>query len=272
MIISCYKKLQTLLTNTQTVHTETLTQLSDQLLQVLTCGELNLDCQIVASTAYCLALTYHYDSEQISQKFLDILLISSFQSLEIDEIIDNKKYNMFKICLCHGILQCSNEFWFKPTNNSCINVLLNNEIFPIVCKLCFEYNSLCLISFKVLVNLIKKINTIDQDGISLLESNFKEVFNIVMSNWENPLSGVREQNLLVFEQLLMTTKNCWKLLPVDSTVLDEMNTLCPLLHLILTEISWMMKSKYFLLSAVLRRFGVNKVNLIHYWKFPKIVF
>ena len=79
---------------------------------------------------------------------------------------------------------------------------------------------------------------------------------VIISNWENPFNGVREQNTIAFNHLLMMAEN--------SDVTPPLLKPNALLQLVLAENSWMKKSKYFLLTALLPRCGVLKVSLV-YW-------
>jgi hypothetical protein len=81
--------------------------------------------------------------------------------------------------------------------------------------------------------------------------------NIVITNWENPMNGVREQNSMIFEELLVTTDS----FPGEESHPGYLKSPA-LLDLVLTEQSWMMKSKYFLLSVILPKCGVLKVSFV----------
>uniref|UniRef100_A0A1B6DSX9 Uncharacterized protein n=1 Tax=Clastoptera arizonana TaxID=38151 RepID=A0A1B6DSX9_9HEMI len=249
VIINLYKKTQAVMTEIPE-----LSQLSEGLLKVLTTSNLDLDRQIIASTALCLTLSHEYNSENIFDKFFELLTVESFQNQ--NNIIDANKY-LLKICLCYGILQCNYSFWSVPCNVSNVNKILN-EIFSFVVNSYHRNKNLYLTSFKVLVNVVKKINILEQSTISLSDENFKKVLQIVMSNWENSMPGVREQISLLLNQILQIDKDWGCLLSKKSHLFGD-DKYFPILQLIFMEQSWMMKSKYFLLSTILPICGIKKV-------------
>lgn len=163
----------------------------------------------------------------------------------------------FKLSLSHGLLQLSDDFWSCSSLN--LNAVLFSGMFPILHKLCYEYNDLCFLSFRTLAILLQKINKFPEKNSIISTESFVQILNIVMANWENPLSGIREQNSVVFEQLLLVNENYWKFIlgqhPDIYHVVGDIK-LRPLLETVLINQSWMLKSKYFLLSAIVPRYGI----------------
>lgn len=235
-----------------------LTHLSSRMLTIIASGELSMDSQIVASTAYLMVLNLYQDPTVISELFFGEVLKVTKNCEEILGIKVVKPEN-FKLSLSHGLLQLCDKFWSCSSLN--LNLLLFSGVFPILQKLCYEYNALCFLSFRTLAIFLQKINNFPEKNNIISSENFKQLLNIVMANWENPLSGIREQNTVVFEQLLLVNENYWKFLEgqypnVYSVVGDKVH---PLLEIILVEQSWMLKSKYYLLSAIVLRYGITQV-------------
>lgn len=243
--------------------TPVLSQLSSRLLTIIASGELSMDSQIVASTAYLMVLSLYQDPTNITEFFCEEIIKVTKQCPEISGINVGKPEN-FKLSLCHGLLQLNYKFWSCSSLN--LNVVLFSGIFPVLQKLCYEYNALCFLSFRTLAVLLQKINKFPEKCDIISTENFKQILNIIMANWENPLSGVREQNMMVFEQLLLINEHYWAFLEGQYPNIYHVMTdikLRPLLELILVEQSWMLKSKYFLLSAVLPRYGIMQALQVY---------
>jgi hypothetical protein len=86
----------------------------------------------------------------------------------------------------------------------------------------------------------------------------RRIFSVVNSNWESPISGVKEQNTKIFELFLdVSSKNKMDWYDHD-TVFQSVTSL---MHHIMEEQPWKMKSKYCMLSMLLPRYGVRKVMI-----------
>lgn len=184
----------------------------------------------------------------------------------ISNLLTDSKTKDVQIFLCHAVLQLSNSYWVK---NSESKESLVSTIFVVVENLCSELRSTTYLAFKVFYNLLCKIHQDHPDGRGVSSDSFKAMLNIVMSNWENPLTGVRQQNSLVLGQLLSFDKDLWSsALPEHPGYYAVTLKHSRLLSLSFSQLSWSMKSKYFLLVAVLQKSDVLQV-FIH--KFLEII-
>lgn len=205
------------------------------------------DSQIVISTAY---------SSVVARLLLDSDQIFG----HISNILTDRKTEDVQIFLCHAVLQLRNSYW---VNNSESKERLLSKIFTVVEYLCCELRSTTYLAFKVFYYLLCKIHQDRPDGRGVSSDSFKSMLNIVMSNWENPLTGVRQQNSLVLGQLLLFDKELWNsALPEHHGYYDVTLKHSRLLSLSFSQLSWSMKSKYFLLVAVLQKSDVLQV-IIH---------
>ncbi|KAL1138857.1 hypothetical protein AAG570_008919 [Ranatra chinensis] len=216
MIINCCQKLNS---TPNALLPPSLTDIANNLLEILSTCKLSFENQILASIAF--------------------FQIKLSKGTELNIVVSQP--DMFRVCLCNGLLQLSDTFWSNDHLNW--NDLMYSKMFPVLENHCFQYTQLTLLSFKCLSSWLRKVST----DILL------RILNVVMANWENPMNCVKEQNSIIFDHLLNATE----------TFHDEECSayLKPsaLLNLVLTEQSWMMKSKYFLLSIILPKCGVLKV-------------
>lgn len=202
------------------------------------------DSQIVISTAY---------SSVVARLLLDSDKIFG----HISNLLTDSKTKDVQIFLCHAVLQLSNSYWVK---NSKSKESLLLKIFTVVENLCCELRSTTYLAFKVFYNLLCKIHQDHPDGRGVSSDSFSAMLNIVMSNWENPLTGVRQQNSLVLGQLLLFNEDLWSsVLPEPPGYYAVTLKHSRLLSLTFSQLSWSMKSKYFLLVAVLQKSDVLQV-------------
>lgn len=175
----------------------------------------------------------------------------------ISNLLTDSKTKDVQIFLCHAVLQLSNSYWVKSSKSK---ESLVSKIFVVVENLCSELRSTTYLAFKVFYNLLCKIHQDHPDGRGVSSDSFKAMLNIVMSNWENPLTGVRQQNSLVLGQLLSFDKDLWSFaLPEHPGYYAVTLKHSRLLSLSFSQLSWSMKSKYFLLVAVLQKSDVLQV-------------
>lgn len=175
----------------------------------------------------------------------------------ISNLLTDSKTKDVQIFLCHAVLQLSNSYWVK---NSESKESLVSKIFVVVENLCSELRSTTYLAFKVFYNLLCKIHQDHPDGRGVSSDSFKAMLNIVMSNWENPLTGVRQQNSLVLSQLLSFDKDLWSsALPEHPGYYAVTLKHSRLLSLSFSQLSWSLKSKYFLLVAVVQKSDVLQV-------------
>ncbi|XP_014286228.1 tRNA (32-2'-O)-methyltransferase regulator THADA [Halyomorpha halys] len=229
-----------------------LAELADLMLYCLSVTTMPIDTQTVASSAFCLILSLIQEPHSIalmfSKTFLtsnDHLRIKLSKSSELSLSITRP--DVFKLCLTHGLLQTDN-FW---TNGHVLwEKLLKEKLFSLIEKHCFQYSHLTLLAFKSLVSWIKRCEVLSNP---LPQELMSRMAAVIISNWENPFNGVREQNAIAFNHLLLMAETS-----DDTPPLLKPNAL---LQLVLAENSWMKKSKYFLLTALLPRCGVLKTLL-----------
>jgi hypothetical protein len=121
---------------------------------------------------------------------------------------------------------------------------------------CMKYSRLTSIAFKVMVSWMRKVCL--ELKISVPVGISRRIFSIVNSNWESPISGVKEQNTKIFELFLdVCSANRMDWYNNGTTFQSITSVLCHTME----EQPWKMKSKYYMLSILLPRYGVRKVRV-----------
>lgn len=215
-----------------------------------------LDSHMMCSVTFCAGLqavleTYERESFYSLCLSTDGYVFHDLGWLSIQ--ISKRNLEVFKVCLCHGILQ-NNEisnvlFKGSKVENQLIYVMLN-----ILEEACMKYTRLTGIAFKVLVSWIEKACL--ELKLNMSSDPLRRIFSIINSNWENPISGVKTQNTRIFKLYLdvcSTNEICW----CDRDT--ALRSVTSLLHHIMEVHPWKMKSKYCMLNVLLPRYGVMKV-------------
>lgn len=217
---------------------------------------LPLDCQMMCSAALCSALNMVLHVQETETLYSECLNTDGNVFLAFDwaQHISVQNLEVFKLCLCYGILQ----------SNEASNVLLNGcvdgsplifVVFDILEEACMKYSRLTSIAFKVLVSWVKKVCL--ELKLNVTNGVLRRIFSVINSNWESPINGVKEQNIKLFE-LFMDVCSANKINLLD----DRGATFGSVSSLLLYTMEgqpWKMKSKYCILSVLLPRYGVRKV-------------
>uniref|UniRef100_A0A146M6J7 Thyroid adenoma-associated n=5 Tax=Lygus hesperus TaxID=30085 RepID=A0A146M6J7_LYGHE len=236
-----------------------LGQLADTLLTSLgSLSHLSLEARSLCGVALALVLCTISEPSSValmySKSFLspsasggETLRVRLYKGApELSISISSDDLSTFRLCLAHGLLQIQPQsFWLSPqVSQSTWHSLLVGRMFPLLETEAFTYSHRTLLAFKSLVVWAKRFRLNTMNG-RLSSSLAISLLNIIASNWENPFNGVREQNSLLLEQLLaMTSMEDNEEIP---TLLRPPN----LVELVLTEMSWKVKSKFFFLSVII---------------------
>jgi hypothetical protein len=161
---------------------------------------------------------------------------------------------VFKLCLCYGILQSSETS--DVLMKGCVDGRpLIYAVFDILEEECMKYSRLTSIAFKVLVLWVKKVCL--ELKLNMTGGVLRRILSVINSNWESPINGVKEQNIKLFELFLdVCSTNRINLIDDRDTTFGSVSSL---LHYTMEGQPWKMKSKYRVLSVLLSRCGVRKV-------------
>lgn len=225
---------------------DVLQEASDKLLLILSRCYFSNDTQIVIATAYSNVVTCHLqNTDDVFDHFIDLLR-------RLDEEIE--------AFICYAVLQLNNSFWTAPSNSK---ELLLKEIFIVIQEYCCDLKSTTYLVFKVLNKFLQKVHLNYPSGQGCPNDWFKRILKVVLTNWENPLTGIRQINSLIFNQMLDFNQHIWETAVESEGFASKglMKHEC-FLGLIFRELSWTVKSKYFLLSEVVSKTSVSQVSIL----------
>ena len=226
------------------------------LLYTIAACSLPLDGQMMCSAALCSALNVVLGVQETEMLYSSCLNTDGYIFPDFDWSVGQigiQNLEVFKLCLCYGILQ-SSEVSSVLMKGFVDGSPLIHVMFNILEEACMKYSKLTSIAFKVLVSWVKKVCLelkLNMTGVVL-----RRMFSIINSNWESPINGVKEQNIKLFELFLdVCSADRINLLDCDTAF----GSISSLLHYTMEGQPWKMKSKYCMLSVLLPRYGVRKV-------------
>jgi len=236
---------------------EIIRNISISLLYTIAACSLPLDCQMMCSAALCSGLNVVLDVQETETLYSACLNTDGCISPDFDlsvQQIGIQNLEVFKLCLCYGILQSSEAS--NVLRKGCVDGSpLIYVVFDILEEACMKYSRLTSIAFKVMVSWVKKVCL--ERKLNVAGGVLRRIFSIINSNWESPLNGVKEQNSKLFELFLdVCSANKINLFDDHDTTFGLVS---PLLHYTMEGQPWKMKSKYCILSVLLPRYGVRKV-------------
>ncbi|XP_075232617.1 tRNA (32-2'-O)-methyltransferase regulator THADA [Lycorma delicatula] len=269
-LMNHFRKLNAIPKNDLLIHEKQISTINHSILNLLIGLKLRFECQIVASKTLCAGYILLYDLPSAIKKIMSVLKNEkSTKSIKnifhnnsvITENVTNQ--NVFNVCMCFALMELSFKVW-----SSCDDININNvfvEIFPILEKTSYSYLSETLLSFKCLVKMFELLNLLSKSNFIESDNYILRVMNIVMSNMENPLTGVREQTGLLFNIFLALTNKMQWINTINKQMIINKNLFnCnPVMYVIFTQQTWMMKSKYYLLS-----YSIQKKNTSE-WSYYK---
>jgi hypothetical protein len=237
---------------------EIIQDINTSLINTIASCSIPLDGQMMCSAAFCVGLQAVLEAHE-REALYSLCLNTDGHTCIFHDLgwlpiqISERNTELFKVCLCHGILQ-SNEISHILLKGSVVESPLIYVMLNILEEACMKYTRLTSIAFKVLVSWIEKVCLEFKWNMS--SDLLRRIFSIINSNWENPISGVKAQNTRIFKcylDMCSTSEICWY--DCDAAL----KSITSLLHHIMEVQPWKMKSKYCMLNVLLPRYGVMKV-------------
>jgi hypothetical protein len=241
---------------------EMIRNISTSLICKIAACSLPLDGQMMCSAALCSALNVVFSAQETETLYKSYLNTDGYISPDFDwsfPQIGIQNLDVFKLCLCHGILQsieASNVLMKGFVDGS----PLIYDMLNILEEACMKYSRLTSIAFKVLVSWVKMVCL--ELKLNMTGGVLRRILSVINSNWESPINGVKEQNIKLFELFLdVCSANRMNLADDCDAAFGSISSL---LHYTMEGQPWKMKSKYCILSVLLPRYGVRKVVIQNY--------
>ncbi|CAG9583198.1 unnamed protein product [Danaus chrysippus] len=197
----------------------------------LNTGLEEFDDQLLCSTCF-----YNVLSKSTKQDFyLNQILIIINDELEIKK--KNHENISLATTLCYGLFQSSyltNDF----TNTAVLENTMKS-IFKLLVRISYEYTQYTFIAFKTMSSFKKVIGTPLEMTIFSNENKIK-ILHAINNNWENPITGIRNLNRILFQTLLQVIDD-----DMLSQIIKEINTF------------YWNKAKYLMLTEVILKYSGN---------------
>ncbi|XP_063230156.1 tRNA (32-2'-O)-methyltransferase regulator THADA [Bacillus rossius redtenbacheri] len=231
-----------------------VTATCEHLLELLCVGTLPQHGLVLAATALCTALTAVSGPPAAACLLGHCLAVPETRaSLALDVGPRSLRRpvarpDSFKTALCHGVLH----------SRACADLLrashgsaLARAVFDHLRRHCASYSRFTHSAFRLMEAWLHQAARPESGTVHA-------VFSLVSANWENPVNGVRALNSRLLRALLDVCER-------GNYVLDEPCrvplTAAALLEVAVRELPWHVKSKYYILEVVLRKYGARKALL-----------
>jgi len=143
--------------------------------------------------------------------------------------LPSEKYDQYCLLIHVGAVKC---LQFDKQLNCIANSIEN------ICDLCFRHNEINLEALKHLTECITVITT---DQWKMLS---KFIYKVLMGQMNHYLPSIHDQCILL-------SKKCLDLEDLDY-----------ILNIVMTEISWSMRTKFYMLTVIASKYGAKKVHII----------
>lgn len=152
--------------------------------------------------------------------------IVHFVSLEKQLELSSEKYDKYCLQIYSGALKC---LLHKKQVNFVIDSIES------ICDLCYRHTEVNLEALKLLTECMPFITK----GQWKVSSQF--IYRVLMSQINHHLPSIHDQCILLFKQCL------------------DLEDLDYILNILINEISWSLRIKYYMLTAVASKYGIKKV-------------
>ncbi|XP_032518416.2 uncharacterized protein LOC116770886 [Danaus plexippus] len=194
------------------------------------------DDQLLCSTCF-----YNVLNKSTKQEFyLNQILIIINDELEINE--KNHDNISLATTLCYGLFQSS--YLANDLKNTAVLENTMKSIFKLLVRMSYEYTQYTFIAFKTMSSFKKVIGTSLEMTIFSNENKIK-MLHVINNNWENPITGIRNLNRILFQTLLQVIND-----DVLTQIIREIN-----------KFYWN-KAKYLMLTEVILKYSGNIVDYV----------
>lgn len=160
-----------------------------------------------------------------------------------EKCIESGENLYLSVSLSYGIFQSSYLVQKVQQHNELLHNVLDT-IFLLTSKMAYEYSQYTFIIFKIMSSFKKVIGTQFQN--SLFNRSYQiNLLNLINHNWENPITGVRGLNRILFQTLISVLDP-----DIYKTVLDEINNF------------YWNKAKFLMLAEIIEHYKGNIVEII----------
>jgi len=143
--------------------------------------------------------------------------------------LPSKKYDQYYLKIHIGAIRC---LQFEKQSN-----FINDSI-ESICDLCFRHSEVNLEALKHLTECVSLLSKIQWKKFSVF------IYKVLMGQLNHHLPSIHDQCILLFNKCL------------------NLEDLDYILNIVMTEISWSLRIKYYMLTVIISKYGVKKVHII----------
>jgi len=143
--------------------------------------------------------------------------------------LPSEKYDQYYLKIHIGAIKC---LQFEKQSN-----FINDSI-ESICDLCFRHSE---VNLEALKHLTECVSVLSKEQWKL-SSTF--IYKVLMGQINHHLPSIHDQCILLFNKCL------------------DLEDLDYILNIVMTEISWSLRIKFYMLTVIVSKYGVKKVNII----------
>lgn len=195
------------------------------------------DDQLLCSTCFYTALSHTNNQE--------FYLFEISQIINSEVVLKGKDSNttIIPVSLMYGIFQ-SSYLLHKDTYNLVKSSHVLESMLELLLIKAYQYSKFTFIIFKT-ISAFKKVCGTDLQCLIFKKDNQVRLLNMVNHNWENPITGVRDMNKVIFNTIIsVLDEDTYK------TILDEINGF------------YWNKAKYLMLSEIIEHYNKHFIALL----------
>ncbi|XP_045773982.1 uncharacterized protein C1494.07-like isoform X1 [Maniola jurtina] len=220
----------------QEIYSEILAKLWDHLSYELPA----FDNQLLCCTCFYSVLSNLQRQDLYLEKALQII---NHEIMSKRATNDKENNTSVAVSLCYGLFQSSYLIQEKDQPLEELKKLLKGT-FDLLMLMANEYSQYTFIVFKIMTAFKKVIDTPCQEYLFNRERKIK-LLNLINHNWENPITGVRNLNRILFQMLLLILNN-----DIYEKVLNEINSF------------YWNKGKFLMLTEIIEHSNGNVEKLV----------
>ncbi|XP_072945916.1 uncharacterized protein [Epargyreus clarus] len=203
-------------------------------------GFKEFDDQLLCSTYFYTILTFSNEKEVYLGKVLELVKHEIKLKEEKIEASDNISRT---IALIYGIFQSTILQKSDDTKPSHLPAILK-DIFNLLRLMSYVYSQYTFLTFKIMTFFKKVVGTNLQEILFNKEYNYT-LLNVINHNWENPITGVRSLNKIIFHNLISVVDE-----DMHGFILQQLNGF------------YWNKAKYLMFAEVIEKYQGNVEELI----------
>ncbi|CAH0755070.1 unnamed protein product [Diatraea saccharalis] len=203
------------------------------------------DDHLLCTTCFYTVLSLTDNQEFYLERVQTLIKFENAARLSSPKALMKTTKTSLSVSLMYGMFQSS--YLVKDSNEDVLHIKdILNETIDLLISMAYDYSRYTFLVYKTISSLSKVIGTKLQE-IVYCKKNLNRLLNLINHNWENPITGVRDLNKIIFKTIVRLLNK-----DVYESILQDINSF-----------QWN-KAKYLMLSEIVEqpKHFINILNFI----------